>query len=251
MDAIGGIGDDILRAQKPIPDGKQITVGREGLHTAVLAIGDDHAAIAENAEAMRRQERARRRADGAPARQMPPSAIEPMHERVAVAIRHVEAPVRGKGDVAGMIERRAGLMRLPDLAPHGAIPIAEQDAVGITIDNGDHAIGACRDLVRIEAEAFAPARDAVPLARENHHAGARSVDRDVGPQQHVDATFGIARNVGDLSGCLAKVAPWPLDAKAPLAQPDAQFRLHHPLETAAQPRRLVNGEPAARTGELQ
>lgn len=182
---------------------------------------------------------------------MPPGAVETMHERVAIAIRHIESSVRGKGDIAGMIERRARLMRPADLAPHGAIPVAEQDAVSITIDNGDHAIGACRNLVRIDAETFAPARDPASLTVENHDAGAGSVDRDVGAQQHIGATFGIVRDVGDLSRRLGQIAPRPLDAKAPLAQPDAQFRLHHPLETAAQPRRLVNGEPAARTGELQ
>ena len=69
IDPILGIGDDILRAQKGVPDRQQFAICREALDAAVLTIGYDDATVAEHADAVWRQEGARCRSDRAPTRE--------------------------------------------------------------------------------------------------------------------------------------------------------------------------------------
>ena len=233
MNPVFRIGDDILGAQESVPHRQTLPFGREALHAAVLAIRDDHAPVAEDADAMRRQEGAGRRSDRAPACDQAAAGVEAVDAAIAVAVRDVEAAIGREGDIAGVVEGMAGPVALADLPLHPAFGTAEEDAVGVAVDDGKAAIGRRRDLVGVEAERLAPAAHEAAICCQRDDARPIWLDRAVAAQQDMDEPVPADREIGDPAGCCGQGPPGTFDAVEPVAKRDAQFRFHSDLVVVA------------------
>lgn len=185
--------------------------------------------VAENADAVRRQESAGRGTDRAPTRNQAAAPVETVDAAMAIAIGDVEAAIRREGDVAGMIEGMAGAMTLADLLPHLSLGVAEQDAMRVPVDDGDHSVRPGRDLVGIEAQRLAPAANECAIRRQGNDTRPGRVDRAVAAQQDMDEPIPIDGKVGDAPRRRRQRAPGALYAEQLVAKLHTQFRFHPDL----------------------
>jgi hypothetical protein len=127
-----------------------------------------------------------------------------------------------------MVERRERLVPLTDAAEPLPIRRADDDLVGITIDDKQAVARRRRDHVAIRENIFAPRREPFALRIMRDDARRGRIDQRIGAQQHVDLAGRVDCDVCDPPRPIRQVAERPFHPVALRAQCDDKFAFHHP-----------------------
>ena len=132
--SIGGDGDPTWAPKGHLQDGKKIALEVEGLHTTILAVGDQQtrcSAAQVDGDAMRRAELTGDLAGATEAGQVPAFRIETMHIAHAIAIGDEERTARPDGDRSG----QEAVFRRVDLGGLGIADGGEDVAVEVGLQD--------------------------------------------------------------------------------------------------------------------